>query len=173
MRADARQEYIEYVTARLPSLRRLAYLLCGDEHRADDLVQQTITKLYVRWRRISGVEHVDQYVRTMLVRTFLDERRAPWARVGLAADPPDPPGRPAPGDDRVEEFMVLRAALAKVPRRQQAVLALRFLCDLPIEEVAVILGCSAGTVKSQASRGLATLRRLLETDESTRLRKVV
>src|SRR5687768_4883728 len=102
MRAEAKQEYVEYVTARLPSLRRLAFLLCGDEHRADDLVQQAITKLYVRWRRLSGVEHLDQYVRTMVVRTFLDERRRPWSRVALIGDLPDgPPSRA----DRVEEFM--------------------------------------------------------------------
>ena len=85
MKASAQQEYVDYVTGRLPTLRRLAYLLCGDEHRADDLVQQTITKLYLRWQRISGVEHLDQYVRTMLVHAFVDERRRPWARVGLVA----------------------------------------------------------------------------------------
>jgi RNA polymerase sigma-70 factor (sigma-E family) len=169
MRAEARQEYVEYVTARLPSLRRLAFLLCGDEHHADDLVQQAITKLYVRWRRLSGVEHLDQYVRTMVVRTFLDERRRPWSRVALAADLPD---RPSGREDRVEEFMVLRAALARVPRRQQAVLVLRFLCDRPIAEVAAMLGCTEGTVKSQTSRGLETLRRLLDNDEPTTVRRV-
>ncbi|MEE6258129.1 SigE family RNA polymerase sigma factor [Plantactinospora sonchi] len=163
MRAEAQQDYIEYVTGRLPRLRHLAYLLCGDEHRADDLVQQTITKLYVRWRRIRDVEHLDQYVRTMLLRTFLDERRRPWSRVGLLAEPPEPP--PAP-DCRVEDALALRAALARVPRRQQAVLVLRFLCDLGVDEVAQILGCSAGTVKSQSSRGLATMRRLLDGTEA-------
>src|SRR5207249_1095925 len=66
MQAESRREYVEYVTARLPALRRLAYLICGDEHRADDLVQQTITKLYMHWRRIGDVAHLDQYVRTML-----------------------------------------------------------------------------------------------------------
>jgi len=171
MRAEARQEYVEYVTARLPSLRRLAYLLCGDEHTADDLVQQTITKLYVRWRRIGGVEHVDQYVRTMLVRTFLDERRRPWSRVGLDGVPRDTPD-PGSGVDHVADHVVLRAALARVPRRQQAVLVLRFLCDLPVEEVATILDCAPGTVKSQSARGLATLRRLLGAHQPTTLREV-
>jgi RNA polymerase sigma-70 factor (sigma-E family) len=169
MRAEAKQEYVEYVTARLPSLRRLAFLLCGDEHHADDLVQQAITKLYVRWRRLSVIEHLDQYVRTMVVRTFLDERRRPWSRVALAADLPD---RPLSREARVEEFMVLRAALARVPRRQQAVLVLRFLCDRPIAEVAAMLGCTEGTVKSQTSRGLETLRRLLDDDEPTTVRRV-
>jgi RNA polymerase sigma factor (sigma-70 family) len=137
MRAEARQEYIDYVSSRMDTLRHLAYLLCGDEHRADDVVQQTITKLYVRWHRIGDVEHLDQYVRTMLVRVFLDERRRPWSRVGLMADPPERPSTP---DDRVAEFVVLRGALARVPRRQQAVLVLRYLCDLPVDEVAQVLG---------------------------------
>ena len=158
MQTDVQREYVEYVSARLTALRRLAYLLCGDEHRADDLVQQAITKLYVQWRRISLVEHLDQYVRTMVVRAFLDERRRPWSRVGLTNALPE---RASP-DHHLEESMVLRAALAQVPRRQQAVLVLRFLCDLPVDEVASVLNCSTGTVKSQTSRGLANLRRLLE-----------
>ncbi|MCP3784466.1 hypothetical protein NLX85_13910 [Micromonospora sp. A3M-1-15] len=69
------QEYIEYVTARLPALRRLAYGLCGDRDQADDLVQETATRLYLRWARIAEVEQLDAYVRTVLVRHFLDTRR--------------------------------------------------------------------------------------------------
>jgi RNA polymerase sigma-70 factor (sigma-E family) len=154
----AEQEYVDYVTARVDSLRRLAYLLCGDEHRADDLVQQTITTLYVRWDRIRGVAHLDQYVRTMLIRQFINERRLAWAKVRLVGGPPD---RRGPQEPSVEDRTVLRAALAKLPPRQRAVLVLRFLCDLSIVEVAEILGCSPGTVKSQTSHGLATLRRVL------------
>jgi RNA polymerase sigma-70 factor (sigma-E family) len=170
MRAEAQREYVEYVTGAMPSLRRLAYILCGDEHRADDLVQQAITKLYVSWQRIRDVEHLDQYVRTMVVRGFIDERRRSWFRVGLMAAPPDTPDRGEPTAG-VEEAMVLRAALAKVPRRQQAVLVLRFLCDLPVDEVAAMLDCSAGTVKSQTARGLATLRRHVEQTDLAETRK--
>jgi DNA-directed RNA polymerase specialized sigma24 family protein len=86
----------------------------GDEHQADDLVQETITKLYVRWSRISGVDNLDAYVHTMLVRIFLDEKRRGWWRVRLGV----PPDRPAPvhtGD--VEERALLRAALSQVPPR--------------------------------------------------------
>jgi RNA polymerase sigma-70 factor (sigma-E family) len=159
MQAELEGEYVEYVTARLATLRRLAFLLCGDEHRADDLVQQTITKLYVRWRRARTVGNLDQYVRTMLVRVFLDEKRRSWSlRVSLVGEPPE---RSAPVGPDVEQRAVLRAALAKVPRRQQAVLVLRFLCDLPVAEVAQLLGCSAGNVKSQTHHGLASLRRQL------------
>ena len=158
MQEAAQQEYVEYVTARMAALRRLAFLLCGDEHRGDDLVQQTITRLYERWLRIRSVEHLDQYVRTMLGRAFLDERRSVWSRVRLFGALPD---QRATNETSVEDREVLRAALARVPRRQQAVLVLRFLCDLPVAEVAEILGCTAGTVKSQTSHGLAALRREL------------
>jgi RNA polymerase sigma-70 factor (sigma-E family) len=158
MQAELEGEYVEYVTARLAILRRLALLLCGDEHRADDLVQQTITKLYECWRRARTATSLDRYVRTMLVRAFLDERRRSWSRVALMGEPPE---RHAPAGPDVEQRTVLRAALAKVPRRQQAVLVLRFLCDLPVDEVAQLLGCSAGNVKSQTHHGLAALRRQL------------
>src|ERR1051325_11353855 len=73
MRDGSHQEYVDYVTARIPALRRLAFLLAGDEHRADDLVQQTITTPYVKWKRASAADHLDAYVRTMLVRTYVDE----------------------------------------------------------------------------------------------------
>lgn len=171
MRAEAQREYVEYVTGAMPSLRRLAYVLCGDEHRADDLVQQAITKLYVSWQRIRDVEHLDQYVRTMVVRGFIDERRRPWFRVGLMAAPPDTPDPGGSAEGRVEEAMVLRAALARVPRRQQAVLVLRFLCDLPVDEVAAMLDCSIGTVKSQTARGLVTLRRFVEETDLAETRR--
>lgn len=171
MRTEAQQDYVDYVTANLVPLRQLAYLLCGDEHTADDLVQQTITKLFVRWRRLRDVEHLDRYVRTMLVNTFLDERRRPWSRVvALMSRPVEPP--PVP-DHSVEDAIVVRAALAKVPRKQQAVLILRFLCDHSVEEVAEIMGCSLGTVKSQSSRGLAKLRYLLESGERRPIRNGV
>ena len=147
------------MTARLRVLRRLALLLCGDEHRADDLVQQTITKLYERWRRARTVDNLDQYVRTMLLRVFLDEKRRPWSsRVSLVGESPE---RSAPAGPDVEQRAVLLAALAEVPRRQRAVLVLRFLCDLPVDQVAQLLDCSAGNVKSQTHHGLARLRRQL------------
>lgn len=161
MQDGSEQEYVEYVTARIPALRRLAYLLTGDGHRADDLVQQTITKLYVKWQRAKHADHLDAYVRTILVRTHLSERRLRWARVQLFRDTPDTPESPPVEQHGIEDRQVLRVALTQVPNRQQAVLVLRFFYDLPVDEVAAMLGCSAGTVKSQTSRGLATLRRLL------------
>jgi RNA polymerase sigma-70 factor (sigma-E family) len=145
-------------------MRRLAYLLCGDEHRADDLVQQAITRLYVNWNRVHLVNHLDRYVRQILVRVFLDERRLAWARVRLFREPPEPP--PLPAVD-IESRQVLRAALAQLPRGQQTVLVLRFLIDLPVDEVAATLGVTPGTVKSQTAHGLATLRRVLSASDGS------
>ncbi|MBN1171509.1 MAG: SigE family RNA polymerase sigma factor [Micromonosporaceae bacterium] len=161
MQAAEEQEYVDYVTARLPALRRLAFLLCGEEHHADDLVQQTMTTLYLRWQRIRAVEHLDQYVRTMLTNAFITERRRRWAKVLLFRDAPEPRTPQPAMDSQIDEHAAVRSALAQVPRRQRAALVLRFMCDLPVAEVAAVLGCSEGTVKSQTSRGLTTLRRLL------------
>src|SRR4051794_41699998 len=92
--------YLAYVHGRLSALRRIGYLLSGDEHQADDLVQETITKLYARWPRISAVDNVDAYTHTMLVRAFLDEKRRGWWRGRLFCPPPGTPagGGGAPPD---------------------------------------------------------------------------
>ncbi|WP_433441985.1 SigE family RNA polymerase sigma factor [Nonomuraea sp. CA-141351] len=167
MHAAEERDYVDYVTARLPSLRRLAYYLCKDAHRADDVVQMAITRLYVHWRRARAARDLDRYVDAMLVRCFLnDQRLGWWTRVRLAGyshEVPEAAGHPPD----VETRSVVHAALAKVPPRQRAVLVLRFLCDLPVTEVAEILGCSTGNVKSQAARGLAALRRLLGDDPAS------
>ena len=152
-------EYLTYVRGRAPALHRVAFLLSGDEYQADDLVQETVTKLYARWPRIAGVDNLDAYVHTMLVRTFLDDRRRGWWKVRLLGTAT--PDRVAGPEPAYEERAVLRGALAQVPPRQQAVLVLRFLCDQPVAEVARALGCTEGTVKSQTAHGLAALRRIL------------
>ena len=148
-------DYSEYVTAALPSLRRTAYLLCGDVHRADDIVQIAITRLYTSWRRARAADNLDAYVRAIVVRTFLNERRRPWSRVRLYEQIDD---LQVTNDPDVETREEVRRALRLVPQRQRAVLVLRYLLDLPVAEVAEALRCSEGTVKSQASRGLAALR---------------
>lgn len=155
MREADEQAYVEYVTARLPALRRIAYLLCRDEHRADDVTQTAITRLYVHWRRAQAADDLDRYVRTVLVRCFLNEQRLRWAKVRLTATPPEPP--PVPGPD-VETRAVVHTALSRIPPRQRVVLVLRFLCDQPVAEVAEILGCSTGNVKRLTADGLTRLR---------------
>ena len=156
-------EFLAYVDGRGAALRRTAYLLCGDAHEADDIVQETLTKLYARWSRRRSVDNLDAYVNAMLVRNFVDGRRRGWWKVALTGRLPD---RPGVAEQPMEERSVVRAALAGLPPRQQAVLVLRFLCDRPVREVAELLNCSEGTVKSQTSVGLNQLRKLLGADAS-------
>jgi RNA polymerase sigma-70 factor (sigma-E family) len=148
-------EYTEFVAARLQAMRWVAYFLCQDWHHADDLVQVTITRLYVQWHRVRVLDHPESYARTILVREFLRERRSGWARkVSLAADIPDWPTAGPDHDDAID----VNAALADLPPRQRATLVLRFYCDQTVDQVAELLGCSAGTVKSQTFKGLGSLR---------------
>jgi RNA polymerase sigma-70 factor (sigma-E family) len=158
MRSESEREYVEYVTARLPRLHRAAYLLCGDADRADDVVQATLTVLYVQWRRARAADNIDAYVHRMLVRRYFDEKRLAWSRVVLTSSLPD---RPTSPPSTVEDREEVTAALGRVPRGQRAVLVLRFFCDLSVEETARALGCSTGNVKSQSARGLAALRQAM------------
>ena len=150
--------FTEYVTTRAAWLRKVAYLLCGDWHRADDLVQSSITRLYANWPRASRADNLDGYARRTLVNTFLAEQRTSWwRRVDLRQNDQDPP---APGAD-VEMALDLRAALERLPPRQRATVVLRYFGDLPVAETARALGCSQGTVKSQTAKAVGALRELL------------
>jgi RNA polymerase sigma-70 factor (sigma-E family) len=147
-----------FAWSRRGGLRRTAYLMCGDWHQADDLVQTTLIKLYVAWRRIRSGEQPDAYTRRILTRAFLDERRRPWRReapvdtlVDVAAHRPG-----------TEEHLDLRAALAQLPPRQRATIVLRYWADASVAETADALNCSEGTVKSQTARAIAQLRTLLD-----------
>jgi len=152
------EDFTTYVQTRLAWLRRVGYLLCQDWQQADDLVQTAITSLYVHWRRARAMDNVDGYARTILVRAFLSERRGGWARrVTLPGQLPDAPALAPDADDAMD----VRGALASLPPRQRATLVLRFYCDLNVDQVARVLGCSAGTVKSQTAKALAGLRRTL------------
>jgi RNA polymerase sigma-70 factor (sigma-E family) len=149
-------DFAEYVSARIPALRRLALVLCRDWHAADDLVQATLTKLCQHWGRAAAAESTDAYVRGMLVREFLRERRSPWARrVDVTSQPPEMPAAAADLDGLLD----LQAAVSALPPRQRAVLVLRFYCDLSVDQSAAALGCAAGTIKSQTAKALTTLRR--------------
>ncbi|WP_433209782.1 SigE family RNA polymerase sigma factor [Dactylosporangium sp. CS-047395] len=160
--ADAvEDEFHEFVRSRLPSLRRAAYLLCGDWTRGDDIVQRALTEVYLHWRRVRRAENVDGYVRRVLVHRFVDERRRGWAaRVSLVDRVPDRPQEDA-ALQGVPDGLDLHGALARLPRRQRAVLVLRFYYDMSVDDTAATLGCAPGTVKSQTSDALATMRRLL------------
>jgi RNA polymerase sigma-70 factor (sigma-E family) len=165
---DADEEiFRSFAATRLAPLRRLGYLICGDWHLAEDAVSTVLTKLYVKWDRLATVANLDAYVRTMLVRAIVDERRRPWRRESPAshAGPSSLPDPPATIDtDQPLDRLVLQSALARMPTRRRAVLVLRFFEGLSVEETAAAMGCSTGTVKSQTSRALAALREILSDD---------
>ncbi|MFV2112373.1 SigE family RNA polymerase sigma factor [Micromonospora sp. LOL_025] len=160
-RADE-DEYRQFVEARLEHLRRTAYLLCRDWHTADDLVSITLGKLYRAWPRVRAAENVDAYVRQVLTRAWLDERRRPWRRERSTDEVPDD-AAPDSEPDLADRELLLDL-LGKLPERRRAVLVLRFYCDLSVEDTAQILGVTTGTVKSQAARALESLR-LLAVDQ--------
>ncbi|WP_027943115.1 SigE family RNA polymerase sigma factor [Amycolatopsis taiwanensis] len=152
-------DYAEFVRSRTASLRGTAYVLCGDWHRAEDLLQTALLKLYLVWPRLVRHGELDGYVRKMLVRAFLKENRRKWrGREQSFAELPD---TVATWDSDHSQRLAVRTALADVPPKQRAVLVLRYWNDLSVAETAAALGCSPGTVKSQAARGLATLRQSL------------
>jgi RNA polymerase sigma-70 factor (sigma-E family) len=155
------QEFAEFFVARRDAVRRSAFLLCGDWHRADDLAQTAFVSLHRHWRKIRDKGALDAYVRRTLVRAVIDESRRPWRRERFTDEVPETTiGAPDIGD-AVATRSALLAALREVPPRQRAVLVLRFLEGLDVSGVAAALGCTEGTVKSQTARGLATLRATL------------
>lgn len=151
--------FTDYFARRANAMRSTAYLLCGDWHRAEDLVQNTFVKLYRVWNRISAHGRLDAYTRQVLVRTFLDEtRRGFFHRERPTAEQTE---RFEPVAGSVEDRLVLLRALTQVAPRQRAALVLRFWEDLSVEDTAKAMNCSVGTVKSQAARGLENLRLLI------------
>lgn len=156
--ATRQAEFIAYVDARRGYLRHAAYLVCGDWHAADDLVQTALVKLYAAWPRIHTEGAEDAYARRTIMRAHLDERRRPWRRERPGLDQVDPA---APDRLAYDEVDALLTALRSLPARQRATVVLRYWCDLSVEETARDLGCSTGTVKSQTARALTRLRTLL------------
>ncbi|MCF2526480.1 SigE family RNA polymerase sigma factor [Yinghuangia soli] len=146
-----------FIEARRRALLRSAYLLCGNLHEAEDLVQTTLVKVVMAGRRLERLDNVEAYTRKALMSVFIGSRRRRWHREKPHATVPD---RPAPGTDP-ELALAVRAALSAVPPRQRAVLVLRHWEDLSVEETAHVLGVSEGTVKSQNAKGLATMRAAL------------
>jgi RNA polymerase sigma-70 factor (sigma-E family) len=153
------EEFIEFVTAAGSRLRRTAFLMTGNWHEAEDLTQSALARLYVAWPRVR-VERAEPYARTVLVRIVVDARRRFWRRERPTGDVPDVVVPAASPEDRLD----LAQALDLLPVGQRAVLVLRFWEDWSVEEVAIALAISAGTVKSRTSRGLEALRLALHVD---------
>jgi len=156
--SDRDRAFAEYFAARAGVMRRTAFLLCGDWHRSEDLVQVAFAKLYVHWNRVARHEALDPYVRRVLIRAFIDDGRRGWWR---RERPQEISVERAAEQGHTDDRLVLLQALAEVPPRQRAVLVLRYWEDMSVEEAATALNCSTGTVKSQAARGLDTLRTLM------------
>ncbi|MBJ7355968.1 MAG: SigE family RNA polymerase sigma factor [Nocardioides sp.] len=161
---DRDAAYVDYVAARQAHLRRIAYAVCGDWHRADDLLQTALTKLYVAWPRVHREGSPDAYVRRIIVRSQIDESRRPWRRERSGLDGHDravDPGLP------VEERSALFEALQQLPEMQRKVVVLRHWLGLSVEETAGELRISGGTVKSHSSRAISALQAVLEEPRPT------
>jgi len=161
--AQAEQRFQSWAAARVGRLHRVAYLLCGDWHVAEDMVQEALTSAALHWRRVEQADQPDAYVRRILVnqvsrhwrRRSTHERPVPHLPEAVVADGSD-------GRAIREEVM---DAMRQLPPRQRAAVVLRYFEQLSEAETAAALGCSVGTVKSQTSRALTTLRRTLEPKE--------
>lgn len=151
---DRDGEFAEFYLAHFTAARRYANTICGDWSEAEELTQQAFVRIYARWPKVRS-ETAEAYLRKTLTRLFLDTKRRGRAREVVTADPPD-----TESGQELSSFErgPMRAALLRLPKKQRAVVLLRFVYDLSVEDVAAALGCSDGTVKSQASRGLTALR---------------
>jgi RNA polymerase sigma-70 factor (sigma-E family) len=154
-----RESFEDYVVARSGRLLRFAYLLCGNRHLAEDLVQDVLARVYLRWQRIDR-EHPDAYVRSAIVRAHLSWRRRLASTEKILADPPEP-GLVAGPPDFTQRHALrdeLWTMLAGLSRTQRAVLVLRFYEDLDDRQISQVLGCAPVTVRVHASRALGNLR---------------
>jgi len=166
-RTDA--SFDEFFTATWPRLYRTAYAVAGDHGTAEDALQNAFARAFSSWRRVSRADRPEAYVRRMVVNDILDQRRSAFGRrerprggPAEVGDLGSRPGAAAPRDetgDLVTDQAAVWAAVLALPPRQRAVVVLRYYEDLSEREIAQTLGCSLGTVKSQASAALATLRR--------------
>ena len=153
------EEFREFVAARSGALLRTAYLLAGDWATAEDLLQTALTKTYLAWKRLGGIEAIEPYARRVLVNTSTSW----WRRRWHGERPTDVLPERA-GVDEIEQQLdrdALWRHLSALPARQRAVLVLRFYEDMSEAQTAALLEISPGTVKSQTSRALSTLRRRL------------
>jgi RNA polymerase sigma-70 factor (sigma-E family) len=161
---DAEADFRAYVAARIASLSRVAYLLTGDWHAAEDLVQLALINVARHWERVSATGDPDAYVRRVLYHQHVSvwRQRRRTARVSSSSDEAGLPGGAAgparDGSDDVATAVVVQAALAKLTRKQRAVLVLRFFEDRTEAETAEVLRCSVSTVKSQTRDALARIR---------------
>jgi RNA polymerase sigma-70 factor (sigma-E family) len=154
------EDFVDFVRRRGDHHLRTAVLLTGDWYTAEDLLQSCLSKLYRVWHRLDTTSEPDAYLRRILVNTHRSWWRARWRREVPRAELPDPPGSGDPGETGAIAEDV-RRALGRLPARQRTALVLRFFEDLPEAEVAALMGCSVGTLKTHTHRGLQAMRKLI------------
>jgi RNA polymerase sigma-70 factor (sigma-E family) len=156
-------EFADFASAASPRLRRMAFLMCGNWHTAEDLTQTALAKVFASWPRIRRQDAADAYATRTLVNTYLADRRLRRSSEILTGQLPElPVGGPAP-----ETRIVVLDALATLPPRSRATVILRYWADLNVNQAAAVLGCSPGTVKSTTARALSRLKDVLESDQAT------
>jgi RNA polymerase sigma-70 factor (sigma-E family) len=161
------EDFRAFVAARSAALLWFAHVLTGDRHLAEDVVQTALSRTFSAWSRIRRKDNPEGYVRRAIVNTHLNGlRKRPW-REQPRPEPPEQAERRRPEaefDERDAMWLALRA----LPPRQRAVVVLRYYEGLSESEIADVLGCSRGTVKSQSSKALASLRRIVEKEDASR-----
>lgn len=153
-------DFHEYVAARGQALLRFSYVLCGDAHLAEDLVQTALLKAHRKWRRVTAADEPDAYVRRMILNSFFDHHRRRSA-TEVPCDSSRPTWERASSDDHAEGIALrseMWLALARLPKQQRAVLVLRYYEDCADSAIAALLNCTQSTVRSNASRALSALR---------------
>jgi RNA polymerase sigma-70 factor (sigma-E family) len=165
VRAADEPAFRAFVAARSSSLLWFAHLLTGDRHLAEDAVQTALAKTVLAWPRLRHKDNPEGYVRRAIVTTHLNAmRRQSWREQPREKLPERTDGRRP--DHEFDERDAMWQALAELPPRQRAVLVLRYYEDLPEADIAEILGCTRGTVKSQAAKALSHLRRTFDKEDS-------
>jgi RNA polymerase sigma-70 factor (sigma-E family) len=160
-------DFAAFVANRSTALLSFAHVLTGDRHDAEDVVQTALAATALGWHRVRRRDNPEGYVRRAIVTTHLNrQRRRPW-RERPAAELPEPRDPRADGDgDGFDERDAMWRMLAALPARQRAVLVLRYYEDMSEADIADVLGCSRGTVKSQAAKALERLRYSLSSEEA-------
>ena len=149
-------EFAEFVASRQRQLQRAAWLLTGDWTAAEDLVQTALAKTWRHWRKVQAADDPDAYVHRVLVNSFASGWRRRWRGEQPTETIPD--SLIADVADEVSTRLSVQAALARLPRRQRAVLVLRYFQDMSEAQVAEAMGCAVGTVKSTSDKAITRLR---------------
>lgn len=165
-RADE-DDFRAFVAGRSAALLWFAHLLTGDRADAEDVVQTALARTAAGWHRLRRTDNPEGYVRRAIVNTHLNAvRRRSW-RERPAAELPEPAPTAPSAEEELDERDAMWRTLATLPPRQRAVLVLRYYEDLSEADIAEVLGCSRGTVKSQAAKAMAHLRAIFDTQGAT------